>query len=33
MTLQDSILGSAWVGAPLKWINMWGSSKTGTFDK
>ena len=32
-TLQDSILGSAWAGAPLKWINMWGSSKTGTFDK
>jgi len=33
MTLQDSILGSAWAGAPLKWINMWGSSKTGTFNK
>lgn len=33
MTLQDSILGSAWAGAPVKWLNMWGSSKTGTFDK
>ena len=33
MTTQDAILGSAWAGAPLKWINMWGSSKTGTFDK
>lgn len=33
MTTQDAILGSAWVGAPVKWLNMWGSSKTGTFDK
>lgn len=33
MTTQDAILGSAWAGAPVKWINMWGSSKTGTFDK
>lgn len=33
MTTQDAILGSAWAGAPVKWLNMWGSSKTGTFDK
>jgi len=33
MTIQDSILGSAFMPAPVKWINMWGSSKTGTFNK
>ena len=32
MTLQDSILGSAFMPAPVKWLNMWGSSKTGTFN-
>jgi hypothetical protein len=31
MTLTDSILGSAFMPAPVKWLNMWGSSKTGTF--
>ena len=32
MTVQDAILGSAFMPAPIKWINMWGSSKTGTFN-
>jgi hypothetical protein len=32
MTKTDAILGSAFMPAPVKWINMWGSSKTGTFD-
>ena len=32
MTTQDAILGSAFMPAPIKWLNMWGSSKTGTFD-
>ena len=32
MTVQDAILGSAFMPAPVKWLNMWGSSKTGTFD-
>jgi len=32
MTVQDAILGSAFMPAPIKWLNMWGSSKTGTFD-
>jgi hypothetical protein len=31
MTVQDAILGSAWMPAPVKWVNMWGSSKTGDF--
>ena len=32
MTLQDSILGSAFMPAPVKWLNMVGASKTGGFD-
>ena len=32
MTTQDAILGSAFMPAPVKWLNMWGSSKTGTFN-
>ena len=32
MTKTDAILGSAFMPAPVKWINVWGSSKTGTFD-
>ena len=32
MTIQDAILGSAFMPAPVKWLNMWGSSKTGTFN-
>ena len=32
MTKTDAILGSAFMPAPVKWLNMWGSSKTGTFD-
>lgn len=32
MTVQDAILGSAFMPAPVKWLNMWGASKTGTFD-
>jgi hypothetical protein len=32
MTKQDAILGSAFMPAPVKWLNMWGSSKTGTFN-
>ena len=31
MTVQDAILGSAWMPAPVKRVNMWGSSKTGDF--
>ena len=31
MTVQDAVLGSAFMPAPLKWLNMWGSNKTGTF--
>jgi hypothetical protein len=31
MTIQDSILGSAFMTAPVKWLNMAGASKTGTF--
>ena len=31
MTKTDAILGSAWMPAPVKWVNMWGSSKTGDF--
>ena len=33
MTLQDSILGSAFMPAPVKWLNMAGASKTGTFNR
>lgn len=33
MTVQDAILGSAFMPAPVKWLNMLGSSKTGTFDR
>lgn len=29
MTKTDAILGSAFMPAPIKWINMWGSSTTG----
>ena len=32
MTKQDAILGSAFMPAPVKWLNMLGSSKTGTFN-
>lgn len=32
MTKQDAILGSAFMPAPVKWLNMWGSSKTGNFN-
>jgi len=32
MTRTDAILGSAFMPAPVKWVNMWGSSKTGTFN-
>ena len=31
-TKTDAILGSAFMPAPVKWVNMWGSSKTGNFD-
>jgi hypothetical protein len=32
MTKTDAILGSAFMPFAVKWANMWGSSKTGTFD-
>jgi hypothetical protein len=32
MTVQDAILGSAFMPAPVKWLNMAGSSTTGTFN-
>lgn len=32
MTKTDAILGSAFMGAPVKWLNMAGASKTGTFN-
>ena len=38
MTVQDAILGSplagllSGIGAPLKWLNMWGAQTTGTFN-
>ena len=32
MSKTDAILGSAFMPAPIKWVNMWGSSKTGTFN-
>ena len=31
-TKTDAILGSAFMPAPIKWLNMWGSSTTGTFN-
>ena len=31
-TKTDAILGSAFMPFVVKWANMWGSSKTGTFD-
>ena len=33
MTKTDAILGSAFMPAPVKWLNMWGASSTGTFDR
>lgn len=32
MTRQDAILGSAFIPAPVKWLNMAGAKKTGTFN-
>jgi len=32
MTKTDAILGSAFMPAPVKWLNMAGASKTGTFN-
>jgi len=32
MTKTDAILGSAFMPAPVKWLNMLGASKTGTFN-
>lgn len=32
MTVQDSILGSAFAGAPLKWLNMAAAQKTSNFN-
>lgn len=32
MTVQDAILGSAFMPAPVKWLNMAGSSRTGSFN-
>ena len=32
MTLQDAILGSAWMPAPVKWINMINAKTTGAFN-
>ncbi len=32
MTQTDAILGSAFMPAPIKWLNVLGSSKTDTFD-
>jgi hypothetical protein len=31
MTVQDAILGSAFMPAPIKWLNMAGAFNTGTF--
>ena len=31
MTKTDAILGSAWMGAPVKWLNMAGAKTTGSF--
>lgn len=33
MTLQDSILGSAFMPFPVKWVNMWDSNTTSKLDK
>ena len=32
MTTQDAILGSAFMPAPVKWVNMWGAKTTDTFN-
>lgn len=32
MTKTDAILGSAWMGAPVKWLNMAGAQTTGSFN-
>ena len=32
MTVQDAILGSAFMPAPVKWLNMAGASRTGSFN-
>lgn len=32
MTVQDAILGSAWMPAPVKWLNMAGARTTTTFN-
>jgi hypothetical protein len=32
MTKTDAILGSAFMPAPVKWLNMAGASTTGTFN-
>ena len=32
MTVQDAILGSAFMPAPVKWVNMIGAKTTSTFD-
>ena len=32
MTVQDAILGSAFMPAPVKWLNMWGANTTSTFN-
>ena len=32
MTTQDAILGSAFMPAPVKWLNMWGANTTSTFN-
>jgi hypothetical protein len=31
MTTQDAILGSAFMPAPVKWLNMAGAKTTSTF--
>jgi choline-glycine betaine transporter len=31
MTLQDAILGSAFMPAPVKWVNMIGANTTSSF--
>lgn len=32
MTVTDSILGSAFMPAPVKWLNMWGANTTSSFN-
>jgi len=32
MTTQDAILGSAFMPAPVKWLNMAGANTTSTFN-